>query len=52
MQRGEGVPDFVLMDALTEDALFHNLKLRYGKDKIYVRKQTTKHSDLKADLHR
>lgn len=35
-EKGEGVPDFVLMDKLTEDALMDNLKLRYSKDKVYV----------------
>jgi myosin heavy subunit len=33
---GEGVPDFVLLDELTEDALFENLKIRYHKNKIYT----------------
>eukprot|EP00013_Stygamoeba_regulata_P029147 CAMPEP_0177657900 /NCGR_PEP_ID=MMETSP0447-20121125/16485_1 /TAXON_ID=0 /ORGANISM="Stygamoeba regulata, Strain BSH-02190019" /LENGTH=1046 /DNA_ID=CAMNT_0019162393 /DNA_START=15 /DNA_END=3155 /DNA_ORIENTATION=- len=34
--RGEGVPDFVLMDKLDEDAVWNNTKLRYGKERIYT----------------
>jgi len=31
-----GVPDFVLMDTISEEALMDNLKLRYKKDVIYT----------------
>ncbi len=34
--KGEGVPDFVLLDQLTEDALLDNIRLRYKKDIVYV----------------
>lgn len=34
--QGEGVPDFILLSELTEDALYANLKLRYDKDLIYT----------------
>jgi myosin heavy subunit len=37
IKTGEGVPDFVLMEHLTEDATWQNLKLRFSKDIIYVR---------------
>jgi hypothetical protein len=36
LREGEGVPDFVLMDKLTEDALYANLHTRYKKDQIYT----------------
>jgi myosin heavy subunit len=36
LREGEGVPDFVLMDKLTEDALYANLLTRYKKDQIYT----------------
>eukprot|EP01119_Soliformovum_irregulare_P003562 TRINITY_DN1423_c0_g2_i1.p1 TRINITY_DN1423_c0_g2~~TRINITY_DN1423_c0_g2_i1.p1 ORF type:complete len:1033 (-),score=362.49 TRINITY_DN1423_c0_g2_i1:84-3182(-) len=32
----DGVPDFVLMDPITEDALMTNLRNRYRADKIYT----------------
>jgi len=35
--KGEGVPDFVLLDDISEDAVMENIKIRYGKDIIYVR---------------
>jgi len=35
-EKGEGVPDFVLMNEISEDALMENLKLRYSKDRIYT----------------
>lgn len=31
-----GKGDFVLLDEISEDAFMHNLKLRFGKDKIYT----------------
>lgn len=34
--KGEGVPDFILMEQLTEQALLDNLKIRYDKRVIYV----------------
>jgi hypothetical protein len=36
IKAGEGVPDFVLMEHLTEDATFQNIKIRFNKDIIYV----------------
>lgn len=36
IREGEGVPDFVLLDELTEDALYKNLHLRYKKNQIYT----------------
>jgi len=35
-EKGEGVPDFVLMNEISENALWDNLKLRYSKDKVYT----------------
>eukprot|EP01119_Soliformovum_irregulare_P017879 TRINITY_DN5376_c0_g2_i2.p1 TRINITY_DN5376_c0_g2~~TRINITY_DN5376_c0_g2_i2.p1 ORF type:complete len:1039 (+),score=347.18 TRINITY_DN5376_c0_g2_i2:84-3200(+) len=35
-EKGEGVPDFVLMDTISEDAFMDNLRLRYKKDRIYT----------------
>jgi len=35
-EKGEGVPDFVLMDVISEDALMQNIKLRYQTDNIYT----------------
>ncbi len=35
--KGEGVPDFVLLDNLTEDAIMENIKIRFRADRIYVR---------------
>lgn len=32
-----GVQDLVLLDTLTEDAIWHNLQLRANADQIYVR---------------
>ncbi len=34
--KGQGVPDFVLLDELTENATYENLKLRFTQDQIYV----------------
>jgi myosin-1 len=36
IKAGEGVPDFVLMEHLTEDATWQNIKLRFEKDIIYT----------------
>jgi myosin heavy subunit len=36
IREGEGVPDFVLLEELTEDALYKNLALRYKKNQIYT----------------
>jgi myosin heavy subunit len=30
------VPDFILLDDLSEDAMFNNMSARYAKDLIYV----------------
>lgn len=35
-KKEEGVPDFVLMDQLTEDAIMDNLSKRFKADTIYV----------------
>jgi hypothetical protein len=35
--KGEGVPDFVLLDQITEDAMMENIKTRFKADRIYVR---------------
>ena len=35
--KGEGVPDFVLLETLSEEALLENLRVRYDKRIIYVR---------------
>lgn len=37
-----GVLDFVLLDELSENALYNNLVQRYKSDFIYVRKQKNK----------
>ena len=37
VREGEGVPDFVLLEELTEQAVYDNIKIRYNKDLIYVR---------------
>lgn len=34
--KGQGVPDFVLLEELTENATYENLKLRFTQDQIYV----------------
>eukprot|EP01114_Cavostelium_apophysatum_P002744 TRINITY_DN1242_c0_g1_i2.p1 TRINITY_DN1242_c0_g1~~TRINITY_DN1242_c0_g1_i2.p1 ORF type:complete len:315 (+),score=54.86 TRINITY_DN1242_c0_g1_i2:280-1224(+) len=34
--KGEGVPDFVLMDTLSEDAMLENTKQRFKTDNIYT----------------
>jgi myosin heavy subunit len=34
--KGEGVPDFVLMDQLTEDAMYSNMQIRFPIDRIYT----------------
>lgn len=34
--KGEGVPDFVLMDTLTEDAMMDNIRVRFRADRIYT----------------
>lgn len=34
--KGQGVPDFVLLDELTENATYENLKIRFNQDQIYV----------------
>ena len=34
--KGEGVPDFVLMDQLTEDAMWQNISIRFPIDRIYT----------------
>ena len=36
LREGEGVPDFVLMSELTENALYENLALRFEKKQIYT----------------
>jgi myosin heavy subunit len=36
LRKDEGVPDFVLLDQLTEEALYANLVLRYKKKQIYT----------------
>jgi len=36
LRHGEGVPDLVLLDTLSEDALYANLQLRYKKKQIYT----------------
>jgi hypothetical protein len=35
--KGEGVPDLVLLDTISEDAVVENLRVRYDKKIIYVR---------------
>ena len=34
--KGEGVPDFVLLDTISEDAVMDNIRKRYRADIIYV----------------
>ena len=34
--KGEGVPDFVLMDQITEEAVMQNIRERFKADRIYV----------------
>jgi myosin-1 len=34
--KGQGVPDFVLLDELTENATYENLKIRFNQDQIYT----------------
>lgn len=36
LREGEGVPDFVLLDELSEPALYQNMLTRYKKDQIYT----------------
>lgn len=36
LKRGHGVPDFVLMDTLSEDAMFENITIRFKSDEIYT----------------
>jgi myosin-1 len=36
LREGEGVPDFVLLDTLSEQAVFENMLTRYKKDQIYT----------------
>jgi hypothetical protein len=36
INRAEGVPDFVLLEQITEEAFYDNLKLRFGLNHIYV----------------
>lgn len=35
--KGEGVPDFILLETISEDAVVENLRTRYAKNIIYVR---------------
>jgi len=35
-KKGQGVPDFVLMTEISEDAMMQNLTARYKADEIYV----------------
>ena len=34
--KGEGVPDFVLLETISEDAMMENISTRYKADQIYV----------------
>lgn len=36
INRAEGVPDFVLLEEVTEAAFYDNLKLRFQLNHIYV----------------
>eukprot|EP01119_Soliformovum_irregulare_P003560 TRINITY_DN1423_c0_g1_i1.p1 TRINITY_DN1423_c0_g1~~TRINITY_DN1423_c0_g1_i1.p1 ORF type:complete len:1011 (-),score=356.36 TRINITY_DN1423_c0_g1_i1:277-3309(-) len=36
IKQGEGVPDFVLLDEISENAVFNNMKKRYQIDQIYT----------------
>ena len=36
INRAEGVPDFVLLEEITEAACYDNLKLRFNLNHIYV----------------
>lgn len=36
LNRAEGVPDFVLLEEVTEAAFYDNLKLRFSQNNIYV----------------
>ena len=40
--KGEGVPDFILLETISEDAVVDNLRTRYGKNLIYVRFRCTR----------
>jgi len=36
LKKGSGVPDFVLLDILSEDALLENIRIRFKNDDIYT----------------
>jgi len=36
LKKGLGVPDFVLLDTLSEDAMLDNIKIRFKSDEIYT----------------
>ena len=48
--KGEGVPDFVLLEQLTEDAMYQNIKIRYDKDIIYVSQSEVSSSERRETV--
>ena len=48
--KGQGVPDFVLLDELTENATYENLKTRFNQDQIYVSNNITTIFDWNREI--